>query len=122
MQKNYLSTTLLPETFFIVHKRVPVNVNPKNKTGYSYGIAADPAATRALFATFVRQLPAAQGSAVIIGVNNANSSKIIDIIDSAYELRKDFLTPKTIGISRYQWALKQLLENGFVFLKIQISI
>lgn len=125
MEKTYVSTTFLPESFYLKKNKVPVQANPSNKTGFSYGFGENPEATHSLFLRFAGQLPAAKGVALILGINKDNTSRIIDLLDSPYNLREDFLVPKITegpkSISRYRWARMQLEVNGFVSLKIQLA-
>lgn len=125
MEKSYVSTTFLPSRFTLVKKRVPVKVNSKNKTGFSYGFEENPLATLNLFKKISSQLPESKGHVLIIGFKENNTSEVLEIIRSDINLKADFLSRKICKdlqiLSRYRWSRMQLEEKGFVSLKIQFA-
>lgn len=65
------------------------------------------------------KLPNRPGNLIVFG-HRKNDKIIIDLVRSAYELRRDFKAKKNT-LSRWDWCLQQLLENGFSSLSFELA-
>ena len=103
--------------FKILNKRIQTGVSNKNKSGKTFSLEKDAAATRLLYQNIIDSLPARPGIIIITGYYK-NSFKTLEIIKSDENIKQVFL--KSRNNKRYQ-SLNDYMNNE-LFDHIQIQL
>ena len=103
--------------FKILNKRIQTGVSNKNKSGKTFSLEKDAAATRLLYQNIIDSLPSRPGIIIITGYYK-NSFNTLEIIKSDENIKQVFL--KSRNNKRYQ-SLNDYMNNE-LFDHIQIQL
>jgi len=104
--------------FKISNKRIETGVSNKNKSGKTFSLDYDEAATRIAYQNIVSSIPAQPGILIITG-RSKNSYKTIGVLKSDENIRSAFSRPK--NINRFQSLVNELKEQHFDHIEIQLA-
>jgi hypothetical protein len=107
------------EKFFkISHKRIVTGVSNKNKSGKTFSLDYDEAATRIAYQNIVSSIPAQPGILIITG-RYKNSYKTIGVVKSDENIRSAFSRPQ--NSNRFQTLIDYLKNQLFDHIEIQLA-
>ena len=104
--------------FKISHKRNVTGVSNKNKSGKTFSLGYDEAATRIAYQNIVSSIPAQPGILIITG-HYKNSYKTIGVLKSDENIRSAFSRPK--DNNRFQSLVKELNDKLYNHIEIQLA-
>lgn len=108
MKKNLVCGTVLPHVFGEKKSRIVAGANPENKTGFKYEFIINEELTKKSYAEFQGQIPESAGALIVLGWCKDNTTMVLDVVTTSYNLREEFLTAKGYGLSRKNWLLAKI--------------
>lgn len=121
MKLNLICGSVLPLVFTEKKSRIIAGVNPKNKTGFKYEFIVNEELTKKSFAEFQGQIPESAGVLIVLGCCKDNTTMVLDVVTSLYNLREEFLTAKGDGFSRKNWLLAKIQDLCLKGVLIQLA-